>query len=671
MKKENEKILKKLFWIKIKKLNLDKITFVNETYLSCIISYTEKISYGSLSSKIYKLNLYEITFLNANENNQDHFISKREYFNKTYVDSYGASYIANSSSTCQISSNILYCFYFIDESKKVRVSGFDLSKNYEEINYNDIFYEEGNRNLYEIKSFDPSNSNSIFLSYYGLFFISLVSGYPKQNYIESHCISYNIQEKKFSIVGNVYYYDCNNFQPYYFEETNQYIIGCINFHKGVKAFLLNESFGDVTNEYLDPLICDDIYNYLIYYNTTTLKYNLIKDCYIKNNDSVILANHTLFIEDETNYIMEHFHDSTDEEIENNSDENSNLNDDMLSSDSSSINEDKSDDNEKSDEKSNINNDDTLLSDSSANSNGITDKINNIDLNISKNEIIDNISIILNKTDIGENYEINGKDLNLIIKPTNSSFHDNSTHVNFQNCEDILRKHYNIPNSTILTFVQLEVNNNEENSLINPVEYEVYDDKKNRLNLSVCNNTDIEIVHSIKDKDLSFISYFLDSNINIFNIHDSFYHDICKAYYNSKHDIILKDRILDFYQKYGLCEEGCSYNEFNKEYKTISCSCKTKTKMTKKELTVHVQSYDGMNIKSIFINTDFSIIKCYKVVFSLVGKSINIGFWIFLILVTTHIPFIFIYFCKGIETIKKYIIREMTKNRYISIHHISK
>ena len=238
---------------------------------------------------------------------------------------------------------------------------------------------------------------------------------------------------------------------------------------------------------------------------------------------------------------------------------------------------------------------------------------------------------------------------------------------------MLRKNHNIPNSTILTFVQLEINNNEQNSLINPVEYEVYDDNKNRVNLSVCNDTEIEVVHSIKDnfEDYSLISSFLDSNIDIFNINDSFYHDICKAYYNSKHDLILKDRIKDIYEKYGVCEEGCSYNEFNKEHKTVSCSCKTKTQMSNRELTLNVKSYNGMNITSSPVNTDFSIIKCYKLVFSFVDKSKNVGFWIFLILVSTYIPFIFIYLFKGIKSVREYIIREMTKNRYISIHHISK
>jgi hypothetical protein len=110
--------------------------FINGTYLSCIISYTKEISYENIGN-IYKLNLYEINFLNVNENNNDHFISKREYFNQTYVDSYSASYISSNSSTCQISSNILYCFYFIDDSQKIRVSGFDLSNNYELISYNE------------------------------------------------------------------------------------------------------------------------------------------------------------------------------------------------------------------------------------------------------------------------------------------------------------------------------------------------------------------------------------------------------------------------------------------------------------------------------------------------------------------------------------------------------
>ena len=96
--------------------------FINGTYLSCIISYTEKASYPISTGSINILNLLEINFLSVNDNDRRHFISKREYYNKTYVDSNGVSYISRNSSTCQISSNILYCFYFVENSRKVRVS---------------------------------------------------------------------------------------------------------------------------------------------------------------------------------------------------------------------------------------------------------------------------------------------------------------------------------------------------------------------------------------------------------------------------------------------------------------------------------------------------------------------------------------------------------------------
>ena len=643
--------------------------FINATYLSCIISYTKTTSYYVPYKYINVniLNIYEITLLSFNENEQNYLISKREYFNEAYVDYYSASYISKDSSTCEISSNILYCFYFIESSTKIKVSGFDLSNNYEEINCNNIYFEESHRELYEIKSFNPSNSDLMFICYYAKFYNNLGDGY-KYN-IVLRCIYYNIKDDLMSSFSNSYYVNCNNFQPYYFEENDEFVLGCNNYKKAMKAFLYNGSLEDVNNDYLSPLICTDTYNFLIYYNTTSQKYNLITDCYIKNNDSFILSNLTLFVEyqknpdDKTNYIIPRMEETeTDSEYEGG--ENSNT----LSDYSSHANKDNSNNSDNSDKSNN-----SSSESSSINSDEIAEQTDIIVLNISKNEIIDNISNILNETETGENYEMNGKDFNLIIKPTNSTFHNDSTHVNFQNCEEILRKNNNISDSTILTFVQLEVDNEEENFLINSVEYEVYDDKKNLLNLSVCNNTDIEVVHLIKDNfnDLSFISSFFDSNIDIFNINDSFYHDNCKAYYNSKHDMVLKDRIIDIYQKFGVCEEGCSYNEFNKEYKTVSCSCKTKTKMANRELSLHVQSYDGMNFRSSSINTDFSIIKCYKIVFSFEGKFKNIGFWIFLILFTSHIPFMLWYLSKGLSTIKEYIFREMTKNRYISLHHISK
>ena len=282
-------------------------------------------------------------------------------------------------------------------------------------------------------------------------------------------------------------------------------------------------------------------------------------------------------------------------------------------------------------------------------------------NQNKEEIIENLEKIIDEIEIGKSYEIKREDFNLIIKPTNSTYLDSVTHVNFSKCEQILREKLNISSSRILTFLQMEIDNKNDKSLVNQVEYQVYDDNKNLLDLSLCNDTNIKIFYSLKDKslDINSISSFKDSGIDIFNINDSFFNDICQSYSDSKNDIILEDRIKDIYQNYSLCDNGCTYNEFNDSSLTISCDCKVKTNISTNETNLHLEQLDNIDIDS-----NFGLIKCYNLVFSFKGKLNNIGFWIFLILSIAHIPILFCYFNKGIEPIKEYIIKEMKKNGYI-------
>ena len=160
-------------------------------------------------------------------------------------------------------------------------------------------------------------------------------------------------------------------------------------------------------------------------------------------------------------------------------------------------------------------------------------------------------------------------------------------------------------------------------------------------------------------DMNSISEFKDKGINIFNIDDSFFNNICHPYSDSSNDIVLEDRIKDIYQNYSLCDDGCTYNDFDLVDKTISCDCKVKTNISINESSIILKQFDEIKIES-----NFGLIKCYTLVFSFNGKLKNIGFWIFLFFVITHIPLLFCYFCKGIEPIKEYIIREMKKNGYL-------
>ena len=290
-----------------------------------------------------------------------------------------------------------------------------------------------------------------------------------------------------------------------------------------------------------------------------------------------------------------------------------------------------------------------------------DKIIKSKIDISKEEILERLYKIMKSIDIGKKYEFYGDDFIIEIKPINSSSLENSTHINFNQCENILRKENNIPSEEILTFLQMEIYNNKDASLVNQVEYQVYNGNKTLLDLSVCNNTEIQIYYSLKDNllDIDYISSFKDSGVDILNINDSFFNDICHPYSDSKDDLVLEDRIKYIYQNYSLCDGDCIYNEFNVQYNTILCDCKVKLNLSTDESQLNFEQFDDIEIES-----NFGLIKCYELVFSLEGKLNNIGFWIFLVLIIAHIPLLFSFFHKGLNPVKEYLFKEMKEYGYI-------
>ena len=63
-------------------------------------------------------------------------------------------------------------------------------------------------------------------------------------------------------------------------------------------------------------------------------------------------------------------------------------------------------------------------------------------------------------------------------------------------------------------------------------------------------------------------------INIFDINDPFYTDLCYDFENPlKKDIPLNDRVKYLYPNISLCDEGCQYKGINLEDMTSTCDCK--------------------------------------------------------------------------------------------------
>ena len=287
-----------------------------------------------------------------------------------------------------------------------------------------------------------------------------------------------------------------------------------------------------------------------------------------------------------------------------------------------------------------------------------------EIKLEKEELEDKLNEIMQIIEIGQKYEINGKDYNISITPINDLNTFKSTYVDFTVCEKILRNKLNISSEEILTILQIEIDKMNENALTNQVEYAIYNEKKEKINLTVCSNVEIKIVYDIKDQskiNKTLASQYSALNIDVFNSKDSFFNDLCYPFSIVNSDIILKDRVLDIYQNYSLCDNGCEYEEFNIENMSVVCSCQIKMEINTEVPPPILKDI----IQDTFKDSNFGVLRCYNLVFSLNYKLHNIGFLTFIFFVFAEIICFFLYFIFGIKSIIAFIFREMQKNNYIT------
>ena len=237
----------------------------------------------------------------------------------------------------------------------------------------------------------------------------------------------------------------------------------------------------------------------------------------------------------------------------------------------------------------------------------------------------------------------------------------STYIDFSNCEKILRDKNGLDESSILTVYQIEMDNPNEQSLINDVQYAVFDENKKKLDLSVCSNEQIDIYYQIDPSKINAtkINYYSQLGIDVFDLDGGFFNDICYSYSDGDSDMVLDDRVSDIYENYSICEDNCEYNMLNLTDNLVSCKCSVKTELVPE---VKPPKLDTI-LRDTFTDSNLAVIKCYKLVFSFDNKLQNKGFIIFTVLVFLHIPFFIYYAIYNISSLSKFISSEMIKFHY--------
>ena len=284
--------------------------------------------------------------------------------------------------------------------------------------------------------------------------------------------------------------------------------------------------------------------------------------------------------------------------------------------------------------------------------------------------MENINEMLLKTDILKSYKIQAKDYLAQLTPidyldpntnTNMEIFYPSTYSEFSECEKILRTTFNIESPRKITFVQIQLNNTYDVILVNQIEYQAYDDNKKELDLSLCKKN-MTINYLIKDNlvdEVSLIDTFEKKGIDILDINDDFFNDICLPYSESGKDLSLNDRIKDYFKNYTFCEKNCEFNEIDYDKMMIACNCTIKDHLDAKYFNFEFPKNWTERKK-----TNYKITTCTNALSSLKDNLDNLGFWSFLGLLAAKLALLISFCSLGLKPFQSYLTKEMAKKGYI-------
>ena len=110
-----------------------------------------------------------------------------------------------------------------------------------------------------------------------------------------------------------------------------------------------------------------------------------------------------------------------------------------------------------------------------------------------------------------------------------------------------------------------------------IQYEVYaPGQSQKLDLSVCSNTKIEIYYPIEldEETKKLYEALKKQGYDLFDKNSKFYKDICTPYKSEDGtDIILADRNNDFFAKHEIvCQANCDYSSYSSNTKFVKCTC---------------------------------------------------------------------------------------------------
>ena len=241
--------------------------------------------------------------------------------------------------------------------------------------------------------------------------------------------------------------------------------------------------------------------------------------------------------------------------------------------------------------------------------------------------------------------------------------NNNSRIDLGECEYKLKDKYNISKNNSLYILKVDIVIDS----IHKVEYDVYypftPNNLTKLNLTVCQNTKV---------DISIPAIIPIDELDKYNKSSALYNDICYTLKSETGtDKILEDRQKDFAKNnLSVCEEDCDFEKYDNDIKKAICSCYTKIKLPLiSEIKVDKDKMIS-NFKNIKNIGNFKMLKCWNLLYDKKNIFKNSANYMVAILLFLNFISIFTFACCNIKYIKKMLNQFRNKNTYNKMNNIN-
>ena len=290
---------------------------------------------------------------------------------------------------------------------------------------------------------------------------------------------------------------------------------------------------------------------------------------------------------------------------------------------------------------------------------IEGKCGNLEILKSVNNLIEqyppNVSCDNNYVSIEDNEEFT-----IFIYQNNNCPEESSEKplVDFGECYNEIKKANNIDENDDLIVSKIELKENHTSV------YSFYaPDTLQKLDSTPCNNKNITIQEDVTKKIMEgldgtqekFILHLLNQGINVFNVSDEFYTDLCYHYDSPNgRDVPLQARLSAFFPNITLCDKGCENVGVNLETMKAKCECKFIDLVNIDLISGNVYGDAIQEIFEIISELNIAVIKCFKDIFNKKYFLKNTGGFIILSLFIGQVTCFIKYAVDGLYYIRKYL-----------------